>query len=82
MFQMKLNRAEEKQAKKIAREAMRNNFKKNFSVIAKSFQNIVQLSRNDVFKSTSLKLLKISHQSKVDQKIFELLIEINSEKQM
>lgn len=72
-FQMNLNRAENKQIKKDTMKAVRNNTKRNFAVISKSIQNIIQLSRNDAFKSTSLNLLQIAKETEIEEKIVELL---------
>lgn len=70
---MNLNRAEKSHIKKDTRKAIRNDTKKNFAVISKSIQNIIQLSQNDTFKSTSLTLLQVSKDSEIEAKIIKLL---------
>jgi len=67
--------AEKKQNKKDAMKAVRNDTKKNFAVISKSIQDIVQMSRNDTFKATILKTLKVKDETKIESKISELLNE-------
>ncbi len=78
---MNPTRAEQKQIKKDALKAKRKDSNKNFTVIAKSIQNIIQLSRNEVFQSTSLRMLRICNQSEIDRKIFELLNKNYSKKE-
>lgn len=68
-----MNRAENKQIKMDALKAIRNDSKKNCSVIAKSIQNVIQLSRNNAFRSESMKMLKIYNPGEIGVKILELL---------
>lgn len=70
---MNSDRAEKKRLKKDALKAARNDTKKNFSVISKSFQNIIQLSRNEAFKKTLMNMFKISKETEIEAKILELL---------
>lgn len=70
---MNLNRAETKQIKKDARKATRNDTKKNFAVISKSIKNIIQLSRNGAFKSTSISMLQVANENEIDGRILKLL---------
>lgn len=72
---MNLSRAEKKQNKKDAMKAVRNDTTTNFAVISKSIQDIIRFSKNDTFKSTSLKLLNISNENEIQSKILELLNE-------
>lgn len=75
-----MNQQHAKQIKKDALKAKRNDTTKNFLVTSKSIQTIVQLSRNDAFKSTSMRMLKVVRESEMEGKILELLNRNYSEK--
>ncbi|KAJ6646364.1 hypothetical protein Bhyg_01575 [Pseudolycoriella hygida] len=64
---------EQKQIEKNRRKAIRNDTKKNFAVIAKSIQSIIQLSRNNAFRIANLRMLQISKENQVEAKVFEQL---------
>lgn len=70
------HRAEKKQITKNERKAKnksKTSLASNLAVISKSIKNIIQLSRNDAFKSASLNVLKVVGENEIEGKIIELL---------